>query len=112
MVGAHKMVRSRLRRSIRAVWSIRSSLGKRCVVRPQRAEDFVGGNVEEAKIIALLPVQPSPVCPHLFQQRKSSIHIGTDERVRPQYRAIDVALSAKCTTARGFRRSNRLRTSV
>ena len=76
------------------MWIVGGRLGKRCVTGTEIAVDLVSGNVvETVGAIAAVPEQPS--APSRLEQGKGSPHVGLDEGLRAEDRAIDVGLGGE-----------------
>ena len=64
-------------------------------VRPERAEHFVGGDVDETEATAAIARQTAPIGERLVEHHERSNDIGLDEGRRPVDRAVDMALGRK-----------------
>ena len=100
--GTHQMVARCLGRAVRAVRCIRRMLVKRWVLGAQRAEYFVGGDVQESESTALVQGESIPEVAGLFKQGMCAHHIGADECVGFGDRAIDMAFSSKMNHGPGL----------
>ncbi|MDR8799267.1 hypothetical protein FEP84_05680 [Burkholderia multivorans] len=91
MVCANEMIGAGLGCRVGAVRRVRRRLGELRVRGGQRAEHFVGRDVQEAEGGLVRVVQAVPVLAGSFQQREGADHIGLHEIGRPVNRAIDMA---------------------
>ena len=83
------------------------------ILRPERAVDFVGRDMQEAELLLLLARQPFVVSPSRAQKRKGPIDVGLEEGFRADDRSIDMAFRREvkdgCRLIRCERLGNQLR---
>jgi hypothetical protein len=51
--------------------------------------------MQQPKALSVLIGQTSPIRPHLFQQSKRTVNVGTDEIIGPANGAVDVTFGGK-----------------
>lgn len=95
VVSADQMVAGGLAGRIRAVRLVLVGFGERRIGFFQRAVNFVGRNVQQAKGLLLGRLQIVPVFADRFQQTKTADDIGLDKIFRTVNRAVDVGLGGK-----------------
>ena len=89
------MIGRRLAGRIRAARIVRRGFVEWRIVRAERTEYLVGGDVVEAERRAPLRGERGQIHPRFVQQGERSDDIGFDERRRPVDRAIDMAFGRK-----------------
>ena len=85
------MVARRLRRRIGRGRVVGRRLREQAL-RPERAVDLVGGDVQETKRRLRLGFEPRPVRARRFEQREGADDVGLHEVARARDRPVDVAL--------------------
>ena len=88
------MVRARLGGRVGGIGPIGAVLAEQ-TLGAERAEHFVGRNMEEAEGLARFALQLAPIGERLRQKDEGAHHIGLDERGGAVDRAIDVAFGGQ-----------------
>lgn len=65
------------------------------IIRTERTEHFICGNVQEAKSVALRSIQSLPILPRGMEQSVSPDDIGLDKRLRAVNRPVDMRLGGQ-----------------
>lgn len=102
VVGAHEMVAGRLACGIGAVRTVGSFFGKCGIAGEQRAEDFVGGHMQEPKSRLPRFGKPVPPCIRRAQQRACTEYVGPHKRVGIDDGTIHMALRSEIDHRIGF----------
>jgi len=95
VVGAHQMVAGGLARRVRAVGFVAVGLSEGGFTFVQRAIDFIGGNVKEAKVVLGFAGEAVPVDAHCFEQAEGADDVGLDEVFRTLDAAVDVRFGSE-----------------
>ena len=91
VIGAHEVVRRRLRRRVRRVRRVRRRLGEGAA-RAEAAVDLVGRHVQEAEAALRRGVEPGKMGARRLDQLAGADDVGLHEGRRPLDGAVDVRL--------------------
>ncbi|MNV64884.1 hypothetical protein D3C71_1575460 [compost metagenome] len=95
MVGTYQMITGGLAGRVRAVRLVLVAFAERGFILGQRAIDFVGRHMQEAKRLLRIGCQALPVSAHGFQQAERTNDVGLNEVFRTVNGAINVRLGGE-----------------
>lgn len=102
VVSSHQVVAGGFARRVRTIRLITVGFGKGRLVFSERSVDFIGGNVQEAKVLPGFVLQIAPVGAHRFQQSKGADDVGLNKIFRAVNGAIHVAFGSEIDDGAGL----------
>src|SRR5437868_1667475 len=95
MISTHQVIGSRFRGGVRAIGLVALGLAECRITGGQGAVDFVGRDVEEAKLFLIFLRRVGPIGARFLQQAKGAVYVGADEIVGTENRAVHVAFGGE-----------------